>query len=561
MQNTPPRLSGAELVKAASRHLRGAIAGELANDAPNFTKETTLVLKFHGIYQQHDRDLRKSEAKKEFSCMVRVSVPGGVLRPEQYLALHRLAGQVGDHTLRITSRGGVQYHYVGKRSLRDLIRAINQAGLNTLAACGDVVRNVVCTAAPFDTPAQRSLLEWVRLVDRSLKPKTRAYAEIWLDGERAASLVDASEESEPLYGETYLPRKFKIGFTREGDNTPDIYSDDLGFVAHIEHGEVAAFTFLAGGGMGQTNGDRNTHPRLATAVGCIRPDQVLDVARAVVSIHRDFGDRANRRHARLKYVIEDRGIDWFRAELARRLGWEPEPPRELVWRRHADWLGWHAQDERGGRWFFGLRVVSGRLAGPLMQAVAEAVETLRPEVRFTPQQNLIFARLSPESRPVLESILRRHGVAMPDGLPPILRHSMACPALPTCGLALTDSERVLPGVVAEIQKHADEAGAAGQVIHLRMTGCPNGCARPYTAEIGIVGQSPHLYSIYLGGSPLATRIAELYSHNIRREQIGQSLRPLLEAWVRERQPGESFGDYCHRTGVASLRARFLEVPA
>lgn len=561
MEPTGKRLSAAEQVKAASRRLRGTIAEELANSEPAFRKDTTLVLKFHGIYQQHDRDVRRTEAKKEYSCMVRVSVPGGVLRPEQYLALHRLAGRVGDGTLRITSRGGVQYHYVGKRTLRELIAGINDAGLNTLAACGDVVRNVVCTAAPFDTPEQRSLLEWVRLVDRSLKPKTRAYAEIWLDGERAASLVEAAEEAEPLYGDTYLPRKFKIGFTREGDNTVDIYSDDLGFVAHMEHGEVAGFTFLAGGGMGQTNGDRNTHPRLAEPVGFVRPEQVLDVARAVVSIHRDFGDRANRRHARLKYVLEDRGLDWFADELSRRLGWRPAPPRPLRWTRHADWLGWHPQDLAGSRWFFGLRVVSGRLAGSLMQAVAEAVAELQPEVRLTPQQNLIFAGLEPESRPRLESILRRHGVAMPGELPPILRHSMACPALPTCGLALTDSERVLPDVASDVQRAAAEAGAGTEAIHLRMTGCPNGCARPYTAEIGIVGQSPNLYSIYLGGSPLATRLAELYSHQIARERIGETLQPLLAAWARERLPEESFGDFCHRVGVDELRRRFLQRPA
>jgi len=553
------KLPAAEMVKAASRRLRGTIAEELRQDAPNFSRDAVLVLKFHGIYQQHDRDLRKAEARKEYSCMVRVSVPGGVLRPEQYLALHRLAGRAGDGTLRITSRGGVQYHYVGKRSLRDLIRAIHEAGLNTFAACGDVVRNVVSTAAPFDTPEQRSLLEWVRLVDRSLKPRTRAYAEIWLDGERAASLVE--EESEPVYGDTYLPRKFKIGFTREGDNTVDIYSDDLGFVAHFENGQVCGFTFLAGGGMGQTNGDRATYPRLADPAGFIRPEQVLEVARAVVTIHRDFGDRSNRRHARLKYVIEERGLDWFREELARRLGWAPAPPRPLRWTRHADWLGWHRQDEHGERWFFGLRVVSGRLAGPLMEAVAEAVSGLQPEVRFTPQQNLILANLAPGDRPRLEEILRRCGVPLPAELPPLLRHSMACPALPTCGLALTDSERVLPDVVRDVQEQAAAAGLGDEVIHLRMTGCPNGCARPYTAEIGVVGQSPRLYSIYLGGSPLATRVAQLYSHNIPLERIGAALRPLLAAWAAERQPGESFGDWCHRAGIEALRSRFLEASA
>jgi len=557
MHETRP-LSAAEKIKAASRHLRGSIADELAGDAPQFGKESVLLLKFHGIYQQHDRDVRKAQAQKVYSCMVRVSVPGGRLEAAQFLALRKLAGAVGDGTLRLTSRGGVQYHYVGKRDLRDLIRSIQQAGLNTLAACGDVVRNVVCTAAPFDSPEARSLDHWVRLVDRSLKPRTRAYAEIWLDGERAASLVSPEEETEPLYGETYLPRKFKIAFTREGDNTADVYSEDLAFVAHIEHGKVAGFTVLAGGGMGQTNGDRSTYPRAADPVGFIHPEQCLDVAKAVVSIHRDFGDRSNRRHARLKYILAERGVEWFRQELASRLGWTPAPPRQLVWQRHEDWLGWHRQDAT--RWFFGLRIVSGRLAGAILDGVTAAVETLKPQLRITPQQNLLFTGLGEEQKPVLEQILRRHGVPLPADLPPLLRYSMACPALPTCGLALTDSERVLPSVAESILSEARAAGVEEERIHLRMTGCPNGCARPYTAEIGVVGQSPKLYSLYLGGSPLATRLAALYTHNVPQEKLGETLRPLLKAWADERLPGESFGDYCHRTGVDALRARFLEAP-
>lgn len=555
MHDTRP-LSAAEKIKAASRHLRGSIAEELADDSPQFGKESAMLLKFHGIYQQHDRDVRKAEAKKVHSCMVRVSVPGGRLEAEQFLTLRRLADTVGDGTLRLTSRGGVQYHYVGKRDLRGLIRGIQEAGLSTLAACGDVVRNVVCTAAPFDSPEARSLDDWVRLVNRSLKPRTHAYAEIWLDGERAASLVAPEEESEPLYGETYLPRKFKIAFTREGDNTIDVYAEDLAFVAHFDHGEVAGFTFLAGGGMGQTNGDRNTFPRVADAIGFIRPEQCLEVAKAAVSIHRDFGDRANRRHARLKYILAERGAGWFRAELAARLGWEIEPPRELVWRRHEDWLGWHRQDAE--RWFFGLRVVCGRLAGAILDGVTEAVERLQSQLRITPQQNLLFTGLAEEQKPVLEEILRCHRIPLPGELPPLLRYSMACPALPTCGLALTDSERVLPSVVESIYQETREAGVEGERIHLRMTGCPNGCARPYTAEIGIVGQSPKLYSLYLGGSPLATRLASLYTHNVPQEKLGETLRPLLKAWAEERHPGESFGDYCHRAGVDALRARFLE---
>jgi len=546
--------SPAEELKRNSNRLRGSIAAEVASDAPAVSKAAAGLLKFHGTYQQDDRDQRKQVHVKSYSFMVRVSLPGGILRNEQYLALDALADRVGDGTLRITSRGGLQYHYVGKRTLGDCIRAINESGLSTFAACGDVVRNVVAPAEPFETPERRRLDEYARLINRSLKPKTGAYAEIWLDGEPAATL---EAESEPLYGDTYLPRKFKFGFAVEGDNTTDIYGHDCGFVAHFVGGELAGFTALAGGGMGQSNGIKGTYPRLADPFGFLQGEDLLEVAKAAVSIHRDFSDRSNRKRARLKYVIEDRGIAWFTGEMASRLGRPLAPPRELKWRRQEDYFGWHEQSP--GVWFFGLRVVSGRLGVSQRAAVREVVSRLAPEVRFTPQQNLLFCGLSAAARPQLESILRRHGLALPDELPPVLRHSMACPALPTCGLALADSERVLPDVVARVQAELDAAGAAGETVFLRMTGCPNGCARPYTAEIGVVGQSPGLYSIYLGGSPVATRLAQLYSHNVRFEDIPSTLAPIFREWVARRYAGEALGDYCHRTGLDDLRARHLKV--
>jgi sulfite reductase (ferredoxin) len=548
MATTP--LSGAEMLKLQSRNLRGTIAEELLNGQPSFSKGSAALLKFHGAYQQDDRDLRKQRPEKSYSVMVRVSVPGGVLQPQQYLALDRLASRIGDGTLRITSRGGVQYHYVGKKSLRELLRGIGAAELSTFAACGDVVRNVTCAAEPLVSAERKSLQQWVLLLNRELKPKTPAYAEIWLDGEKAASIEPAGVV-EPMYGDSYLPRKFKIGFAYAGENTIDVYSNDLGLVAHFDGAELAGFTVLAGGGMGQSNGIEGSFPRLADVVGFVRPEDLLELAKAVVGVHRDFGNRSNRKLARLKYVLEARGVDWFRAEVERRTGKPLGEPRPLVWKRHADFLGLHEQGD--GRFFYGMRVISGRIAGAYRDAIREIAGKLNPEIRLTPQQNLIFAGLTQDQGDAVLATLKRYGVRTADELPPILRHSMACPALPTCGLALTESERVLERVVASVEAEFAAAGAAEQLVHLRMTGCPNGCARPYTAEIGIVGQSVGLYSIYLAGSPRADRLARLYTHNVKLEALGETLRPLIRSWAERRNPEEGFGDWCARVGVENLQ--------
>lgn len=540
------KLSPVEGTKAASRYLRGPIADDLQTESPEFSKGAIGLIKFHGIYQQDDRDVRK--AGKAFSCMVRVSIPGGQVTAAQYLALDALADPCGDGSLRITSRQGVQYHYVGKTNLKRLISSINRAGLNTWAACGDVVRNVISAAEPV--AGRPDITSHVKLLGSKLKPKTDAYAEIWLDGEKACSFeADATpmpggDETEPMYGATYLPRKFKVGFAYAGENTTDIYSNDLGFVPHFEGGELVGFTLLAGGGMGQSNGVKLSHPRMASEIAFIEPGDLLEAAKAVVTIHRDFGNRENRKIARLKYVLDNKGVEWFREELDRRMGKTLAPPKALAWTRYEDYLGWHAQD--GGKLFFGLRVVNGRVKDAIRAAVREIVETFQPGVRFTVQQNLLLTGIDPANRDAVEAVLRKHGVALPHELSPVLRHSMACPALPTCGQALTESERMAPDLIAKIEAELAEAGLGGEVIHLRSTGCPNGCARPYTAEIGIVGQSVNLYSIYLGGSPLATRLARLYTHGVKLEEIPGRLRPLFEEWNAERAAGEAFGDFWHR---------------
>lgn len=552
---TGPKPSAAEGIKIESRYLRGALTEELQNELPTFSKAGIGLLKFHGIYQQDDRDVRKSNSGKIFTSMVRVSVPGGATTARQYLALDALADSVGDGTLRITTRGGIQYHHIGKRDLHALVNAIGKADMTTLAACGDVVRNVVADPFPVAGPNRADLYHYINWMNREMKPRTDAYAEIWLDGEKVASLQPApveSEEVEPLYGQTYLPRKFKIAFTYEGENTVDIYSHDLGFVSHFEGGTLAGFTLLAGGGLGMTNGQKATYPRLADEVAFIEPEDLVKAASAVVTIHRDFGDRSNRKHARLKYVIAERGLEWFKQELDARMGKTLAPPRELVWHRQSDYLGWHAQD--GGGWFYGLRVINGRIQGPQREAAREMVREMGCEVRFTPQQNMLFVGLNEEQRVRVQAILLRHGLVAE--LPPVLRHALACPALPTCGLALAEAERTMPEMVGRIQEKLDAAGLKDESIYLRMTGCPNGCARPYTAEIGVVGMSVNLYTLYLGGSPVATRLGEAFRSNVPGEKIAEALEPVIVAYGQERQAGETFGDYCYRAGVESLKERF-----
>jgi len=550
--STEPKLSSAETLKRNSRHLRGTIAEEMGNALPYFSKPATGILKFHGIYQQDDRDLRKQQLERLFSTMVRVGVPGGRLSAEQYLELDRLADEVGDGTLRITSRQALQYHGVNKRSLRELISRLLTIDLTTLAACGDVVRNVVCCAAPIVSAERQDLMRYVLELSRELKPRTQAYFEIWLDDERAVSL---EEPHDPLYGNAYLPRKFKIGFAYEGDNTTDIYSHDLGFVAHFDGGALAGFTVLAGGSLGQSNGVSASHPRLADPIGFVRPDRLLAIAKGVVSIHRDFGNRDNRRFARLKYVIEAWGVERFRQELECRLGQALESPRPLAWHRAEDYLGWHPQGD--GKWFYGVRVLSGRIKDFPQQRIRSGlrklIELVRPEVRFTTQQNLLLAAIAAEQRTEVDQLLSAHAIIPAANLPPVLRQSMACPALPTCGQAITESERVWPDVGLQIQQAWDDAGLRGEPLCVRMTGCPNGCARPYTAEIGIVGQSTDLHSVYLGGSPLGTRLAQLFRHEVRLQELPALLRPLFEEYRAERGTGERFGDWAARKGATRLR--------
>ncbi len=564
-------LPAPEQAKLDANYLRGTLSEELSNNEAAFSKPATAVLKFHGIYQQDDRDLRKA-GPKQISGMVRVGVPGGVLTPDQYLALDRLS-DIGNGTLRITTRQDIQYHYVPKFRIRELIRGVNESYLSTLAACGDVVRNVIACPAPFENEQRHELLPVIQYLSRNLKPKTTAYYEVWMDGERveAAEEETSPEEVEPLYGATYLPRKFKIGFCFAGDNTTDVYANDIGIVPHYEAGELTGFTILAGGGMGQSAGIKASHPRMADPICSIGPskEELLDVSAAIVSIHRDYGNRTNRKLARLKYVLDGWGVEKFKVELERRVGRELAAPEPLTWSRAVDYLGWHRQGTQAGgdpTWFVGVRVLSGRIKDfdqdlRIRTGLRTIVERFQTEVRLTCQQNLYLAGIRNADRNGVATLLREHGIAEPETLPPVLRHALACPALPTCGLALTEAERVMPELVGSIQNELDAAGLARQAVDLRITGCPNGCARPYTAEIGIVGSSVDMYTIYLGASPLGTRMGKVFAHNVKRRDIAPRLRPVFESYRESRNPGEVFGDFCDRMGIETLRESAALAPA
>ncbi|HEX4215142.1 MAG TPA: NADPH-dependent assimilatory sulfite reductase hemoprotein subunit [Candidatus Dormibacteraeota bacterium] len=559
-----PRLeeqSKIESYKAASEHLRGPIVEELESSEPAFTDNAIQVLKFHGVYQQDDRDLRKQARArglaKHWQMMMRTRIPGGKVSPEGYLAHDEIAERWGNATLRITTRQDFQLHGILKDNLRNSIRAINQAMMTTLGGCGDQVRNVMCCPAPVGDRLRDEIQEALWNIVGTVTPRTNAYHEIWVDGERVTDAPPGEEED--LYGDQYLPRKFKIAVAPEGDNCIDIYSNDLGLVAmRDDDGGLAGFNLLVGGGLGRTHHKPNTYPAVGRLLGFVPADRVEEVTRAVITVQRDNGDRANRRHARLKYLLADRGLDWFREQVQERLSFPLEEGRPLHWHGVDDHLGWHRQQD--GRWFYGLFVENGRIKDEgeyrLRSAMRQIVTELRPTLWLTAQQNVLFADLEESAKPRLRRILALHGVPLTSSIPLAVRNSMACPAIPTCGLAVAESERVLPQVIRELAAVQEELGLARERISVRMTGCPNGCARPYLGDIGFVGTTLGKYDVYLGGDFEGTRLNIPYSHNVGQEELVPLLRPLLEAFVKERNRKEGFGDWCHRLGVAYLQHRF-----
>jgi sulfite reductase (ferredoxin) len=559
---TAPKLSKVEHLKIASNHLRGPVDTELQNDLDHFTEDGYQILKFHGIYQQDDRDLRKPRKAEglglDYSFMIRVAIPGGVLSPEQYLALDDISDELANTTLRITTRQAIQYHGVRKGGLKPLIQILNDKLLTTLSACGDVVRNVMACPAPLVSDARTEVMQYAKELSDRFKPRSRAYYEIWLDGEKAVS----AEESDPLYADTYLPRKFKIGFAAPGDNCVDAYTQDVGVVPVVGPDEkgrekLIGFTLLVGGGLGQSHGAKETHPVLAKPLTTIKPEQLSEVVEAIVKIQRDNGRRDERKFSRMKYLIEAWGIEKFKAEVEKYYGQTLPEAESLEWLSGDDHLGWTEQGD--GKLFYGMFVENGRIKENIRKAIREVVETFRTEVRLTAQQNILFVNIAPEDKEKIQAVFDKHSLARLEAIPLVVQNAMACPALPTCGLAITEAERVMPdftrtidALLAKLKLHN------GPVPHIRMTGCPNGCARPYSAEVGLVGRSLNSYTIYLGGSHLGTRLGQVYLDNVKREDIPGRLEHVLAAYKTERQTGEAFGDYCDRVGVEKLKERFSQ---
>ncbi|HYW04636.1 MAG TPA: assimilatory sulfite reductase (NADPH) hemoprotein subunit [Gammaproteobacteria bacterium] len=548
-----------ERIKAGSDYLRGTIAEGLADRISGSISESDNQLtKFHGIYQQDDRELRSERRRQKlepaYQFMVRVRLPGGVCTPEQWLTLDELARTRANGSLRLTTRQTFQFHGVLKHDLKGTIRGLHEALLDTLAACGDDNRGVMCSVNPHLSSLHAAVHPLAKRVSDHLLPRTGAYHEIWLDRERA---IDTREEEEPLYGRTYLPRKFKIGFALPPANDIDVYSQDLGFIGIEEHGALAGFDVCVGGGMGRTDNEPATYPRLADVIGFCRPDRVVQLAETVVTIQRDYGDRVDRKRARMKYTIDDRGLDWFRAELERRLGWSLEPARDYAFEHNGDRYGWVEGED--GRWHCTLFIENGRVRDredcQLMTGLREIARVHEGEFRVTGNQNLIIAGVKRGQRRRIEKLMAGYGLEDPAHHSAVRRSAMACVALPTCGLAMAESERYLPDLLTRIEGIMEQAGIPEQPIVIRMTGCPNGCARPYLAEIGFSGRAPGKYNMYLGGGFHGQRLNRPYLDNVGEETILETLGPMIHRYARERREGEPFGDFVIRAGyVAEVKA-------
>ncbi|HUB66823.1 MAG TPA: NADPH-dependent assimilatory sulfite reductase hemoprotein subunit [Candidatus Methylacidiphilales bacterium] len=544
----PP--SANEGIKAASHHLRGAIAQDMADTSTGAIADANAQLtKFHGLYLQDDRDLRlalkKAGKEKAFSFMLRVRLPGGRATPRQWLVLDRLADEMASPSLRLTTRQTFQFHGVLKGDVKKLIQGMHQVLLDSIAACGDVNRNVMAPPNPERSAVLQQVYEDAKTWSQYALPRTRAYHEIWLGEELVAG---GEPETEPMYGATYLPRKFKTGFAVPPSNDVDIFSQDLGFIAIVRKNKLAGYNVTVGGGLGMSHGNEETHPRLADVLGFISPDQVNAVGEAVLTAQRDYGDRANRKHARLKYTIEERGLNWFKAEVEKRSGVKFKPARKFGFLTIEDPHGWHKCAD--GTWFYGLHILSGRIKDlpgwPMKTALREIASLHTGDFRLTPSQNLTISGVTAAQRPVIDGILAQHGLAGENDRSRLRLNALSCVALPTCGLALAESERALPEILAKFETVLEEAGLKEDAISLRITGCPNGCARPYLAEIGLVGKAPNKYALYLGAKYNGTRLNRLFAATVTIDEAVELLKPVIQRYARERFDGEGFGDFCHR---------------
>ncbi|MEC8554199.1 MAG: NADPH-dependent assimilatory sulfite reductase hemoprotein subunit [Planctomycetota bacterium] len=555
------KLTPVELIKAESSLLRGTIADDLSDDSDQFAKPNTQLLKFHGTYQQDDRDLRgkkvDGKSTKAFSMMTRTRIPGGRITVEQLLAHLDICDDLGNATMKITTRQTLQLHGILKKDLRETMQRIDKVNLSTLAACGDVNRNVMCCPAPFKNPVYDAIRRLSNDLKDHLAPQSGAYYDLWLRDEESGEKTKlSSSEEEPIYGPTYLPRKFKIAIALPEDNCVDIYTNDLGFLAVVRDGKVIGYNVLVGGGLGTTPSAKKTFPALAKRMAFVRPENCCRIAEAIVKVQRDHGCRTDRKTARMKYLIADKGLEWFREQVEAYYGEKLEECTEDDVYGFDDHMGWFEQGD--GKWFYGLNVENGRLYDDETRqwktALREICAELNPGVCLTAHQSIMFTDLEEEQKSTLESIIRKHGIPMTEDISTVRRWSMACVALPTCSLAVTESERVLPSLIDELEASLAKLGLEKEAFTLRMTGCPNGCARPYNADIGLVGKTKGKYTVYLGGQLLGKRLGKIYKEIVPLEEVVDTLEPVFIAFKTHRNDGETFGDFCDRIGNEQLDA-------
>ena len=569
------KVSKVEGIKEHSNYLREPLASELLEDTTHFTDAAVQILKFHGSYQQDNRDNRAKGQEKDYQMMLRTRSPGGFIPAQLYLTLDSLSDRYGNGTLRVTTRQGFQLHGILKKNLKATLGEIIRSMGSTLAACGDVNRNVTAPPAPYkNRPEYGYAWEYANNIADLLTPQTGAYYEIWLDGEKVISAEEApsvkasrqkdtnginkNDPIEPIYGQHYMPRKFKIGVTVPGDNSIDIYTNDLGLVVITDaNGELQGFNILAGGGLGRTHNKEETFPRMADAIGYVDKEEVYDLVKAIVATQRDYGDRGDRRHARMKYILEEWGVEKLRSTVEGYFGQKIAPYQPLPDWKYQDFLGWNEQGD--GKLFFGLSVENGRVKNEgsfqLKTALKVIIERFELPMRLTANHNIILYEIEPKDQEAVEAILKEQGIITnPAEIDPLTRYSMACPAWPTCGLAITESERILPSVIERIRTLLNRLGLTKEEFAIRMTGCPNGCARPYMAELGFVGSAPNSYQLWLGGTADQTRLARPYLDKMAIDDLEKVLEPIFVYFQQDQQNNETFGEFCHRVNFPALQA-------
>jgi sulfite reductase (ferredoxin) len=561
-----------EVLKEQSNFLREPLASELLEDTTHFTENAVQILKFHGSYQQDNRDNRVKGQEKDYRMMLRTCTPGGFVPPELYLTLDRLSDDYGNHTMRATTRQAFQLHGILKQDLKATIAAIVRSLGSTLGACGDLNRNVMAPPAPFKNKPEYTLARhYADHIADLLRPQTEAYYEIWVDGEKFLSAEEHpdvvaarqrnsngtifSDNPEPIYGTHYMPRKFKCAVTVPGDNSVDAYTQDVTLVVITDRGgKLKGFNVLVGGGMGRTHNKEETFARIADEIGYVDKDDVYDLMKAIVATQRDYGDRYNRRHARMKYLIHDWGVERFRQQVESYFGKPLKPFKALPKWTFYDYLGWHEQGD--GNWFVGVPIENGRVLDKdglqLKSALKEIIQRFNLPMRVTPNQSILLYEIAPKHKAAVQEILTQNGIQPETELDPLVRYAMACPALPLCGLAITESERIIPSILSRLRALLTRLGLQDEHFVVRMTGCPNGCARPYMAELGFVGSAPESYQLWLGGSPNQTRLARPFMERLHDRDIETTLEPLFVFFRDGRKGQESFGDFCDRVGFDAL---------